>query len=458
MIYRTGNLSISRETVRQALLAADPEAILANRHGARVAHKLEGLFRSQPRADAPLNRVYIDHTQIDVWVFVVVDGKRYRVRPWLTLLVDDNTSMPTGFAISFRTPTAGDVLAALRHAILPKTYTHKWVLSGSLQLVWEVMGIPYEIVMDNGLDLQASSVYAAILAMGCDVETSPPMEPQKKARAERMFGTLNTKLFHRFGGTTFGSTDNTKKYEYDPQKFVCVEFEELLEALHITFEEIACEYHKGIQDFPIRRWREGVRRYPVRLPADLDEFDVQMSIRKTRTIGNLGISFLGLFYADERLADIKRKLGSRRTVVIFIKPEDLSTIHVLDPETQKAVRVSCTQKFDAPYPLYLHVELVRLRRQARRPGESSDDPDMAGTGPEASAARAAAKRGLIEATGARQGGLPTHRGNAYAAQAEAMDARQAMEKPRPPADSGAASAHVARNLLDASSLSEENEQ
>lgn len=277
-------MKISKETVRKAVLDMNPEGVSEAKFGSRVAKKINGIFGSQPRADAPMNRVYIDNTQIDLYVLVPIENGYRKIRPWLTAVIDDSTSMPVGFALASSTPKANDVLAALRHAILPKTYTARWV-GKSIRMVWEAMGIPDEIVIDNGMDLQANAFYSACLALGISVTTTPPMEPWRKGRAERPFGTLNTKLFHRFPGSTFGTTENTKKHEYTPSDFACVTMDELWEALHIVFEDMYCTYHKGIQDIPVRRWREGVRRFPLRMPLDIDEFNAQVALRETRTIG-----------------------------------------------------------------------------------------------------------------------------------------------------------------------------
>lgn len=442
-------MSYSQETMRQALLSMDPHKIIEAQFGPRVAKKLHGIFVSQPRADAPLNKAYFDNTQIDCYVVIrLLNGKIYKVRPWLTVVSDDYTGMVIGFALSFRAMTTGDILAALRHAILPKAYTEQWV-GKSLRLVWEVMGIPDEIVVDNGLDLQAHAFYAACLALGIHLTTTPPMEPWRKGRCERIFGTLNTKLFHRLPGTTFGRTDNKKKYEYDPKNFACLTLDELIEMMHVTFEEMACTYHKGIEDIPIRRWREGVRRFPVRMPADLQEFDVQMSLRESRTIGKGGIELHGLHYADDKLVALRRRMGKKSNVIVHIKPEDLRQIYVVDPTTQTTIPVSCTTHFDEPLPLYLHLEQGKLQKKKGSQPDASDADasDYRGTTQADSAARSKAGTDTIDNAKTRRDGLKIEKTTPSVAQTAALDARQSMEKPRPAPDSKAASAARGRSLL-----------
>ena len=78
-------MSYSSETLRQARLSMDPKARCQAQFGPRVAKRLHGIFLSQTRADAPLNRVYIDITQLDCYVLIQVSKEeRYEVRSWLS--------------------------------------------------------------------------------------------------------------------------------------------------------------------------------------------------------------------------------------------------------------------------------------------------------------------------------------------------------------------------------------
>jgi putative transposase len=359
--------------------------------------------------------------------------------------------MVVGFALSFNAPKAGEVLAALRHAILPKTYTERWV-GTSLRMVWEAMGIPDEIIIDNGLDLQAHAFYSACLTLGTSVTTTPPMEPWRKGRAERPFGTLNTKLLHRLPGSTFGKTDNTKKYEYNPKDFACVTLDELLEALHITIEDMACTYHKGIDDVPIRRWREGARRFPLRMPMNLEEFNAQVSLRETRVIGRLGIEYKGLYYADDKLVALRRTLGKTPSVTVLIKPEDIREVYVVDPATQTTVAVSCTQQFDVPLPLFLHEERRKNKTDSAKDrtddsAGAKDAQDSLGTNPADKDFRADALQRIEKAGRARLPSIVADKSTDSAAQITAMNLRTQMEAPRSSPDHKAASALIGRSIL-----------
>ena len=67
----------------------------------------------------PLERVEIDNFLLYVHVLCPKTGVRLG-RPWLTLAIDHYSGMVLGYHLSFAPPSSASVLAALRHAILPK--------------------------------------------------------------------------------------------------------------------------------------------------------------------------------------------------------------------------------------------------------------------------------------------------------------------------------------------------
>ena len=67
----------------------------------------------------PLERVELDHFLCDVHLVCGKTGAALG-RPWLTLAVDHYSGMVVGYHLTFAPPSAASVLAALRHAIVPK--------------------------------------------------------------------------------------------------------------------------------------------------------------------------------------------------------------------------------------------------------------------------------------------------------------------------------------------------
>ena len=110
---------VSRETARQVALCVDRYQIMRRRYGRQAAD-----VKRKPRGvgvltTRPLERVELDHFLLDIHLVCGRTGVSLG-RPWLTLAVDHYSGMVLGYHLTFGAPSAASVLAALRHAILPK--------------------------------------------------------------------------------------------------------------------------------------------------------------------------------------------------------------------------------------------------------------------------------------------------------------------------------------------------
>lgn len=119
MTFNLQPLQISRESVRKIALNVDRYVLTLQRYGRQVADT-----KCKPRGAGvittrPLQRVEMDHFLCDVHLICEKTGARLG-RPWLTLAVDHYSGMALGYYLSFAPPSSASVLAALRHAILPK--------------------------------------------------------------------------------------------------------------------------------------------------------------------------------------------------------------------------------------------------------------------------------------------------------------------------------------------------
>lgn len=121
-------LVISRETVRQIVTATDAYELLKRRYGRHAADNELGGRGAGVVTTRPLERVEIDHTLCDVHLVDEKTGKPIG-RPWLTLVVDHYSGAILGYHMTLNPPSAASVIAALRHAILPKGGT--WTLTAS---------------------------------------------------------------------------------------------------------------------------------------------------------------------------------------------------------------------------------------------------------------------------------------------------------------------------------------
>lgn len=439
---------ISAETVRVAAARRDPTSESTARFGPVVSKKLHGVFSRTRGFDAPLVQAVIDHTQVDVHAgYETIDefgeiAWAYAGRPWLTRVSDSFSNCTLGMALSFRTPSLEEVMAAIKHAILPKSYTQAWVESGDLEQVWEAMGIPQEIYADNALEFTGTVYAIALSSVGISLATSPPNTPTSKGRIERGFGTFN-QYIHRLSGTTFG-TSNMRHLSYDGKTYACHDIAWIWKMLHIFIEDIELKWSKGIQDQPRRRWREGVRRFPVVLPLDLEQFEADMSIHKSRTIQRGGIEYQGLLYSGRPLEELKLRNPDVQSFSIRIDPEDLNFIRVIDPQTMRPIRIACTTARDGPYPLREHMLVRRGLRQ--------DASDIA----RANSAASARRSGHLQATD--QSALEQRARAVGDAQAAVRSVSRRSSTPglQPPPDASEAARLRALQMLNSSRIAPES--
>ena len=259
-----------------------------------------------PRPSRPLERVEIDHTQLDV---ILKDEKTgfAMYRPWLTLVVDCYTRCILGFYISFNAPSARSTSKAAYHAIMPKTS----VMDEYVDLLndWPCCGKWELVVTDNGSDLISVDFTDKMHSLCINVQQCPVMMPNFKGIVERALGTLLRKVCHWMPGTTFS---NIQDKEFYPSKdYACCTLPELR---HIVTKWIVDDYHiswhHGLKGIPLDKWNEAVRKNPVRLPACAEDVEGLLYGVTTANLGREGVKILrGLVY-NSRSEAIQRMLGA----------------------------------------------------------------------------------------------------------------------------------------------------
>jgi putative transposase len=116
---RAGIKPPSPTTIRKVFLERGTKAVVRAIRGKSAASKLDAVPGTYPETQYPLQVIQIDHTVVDVMVVDEVNRKPIQ-RPWLTLAVDVNTRMVTGFLLSMEPPSSASVALCLTHSVLPK--------------------------------------------------------------------------------------------------------------------------------------------------------------------------------------------------------------------------------------------------------------------------------------------------------------------------------------------------
>lgn len=274
-----------------------------------------------------------EYDDIDTAVFLV-DGRNGLPwgRAWLTNGIDQNTIHPLGYDLGTEPRSYLSAMGAICHSLLPKTDC----LPG--EMGYGVQGI---MLIDN-------ASYNAGLAMKHRCET----EGLLFARA-RPFGSTEKSAIEHFNHVVKSDFCPTLPgWRGDKNNRDAIK--KGMTSAILTVEEFARMYKHwltkvyanlpGEDGFTSKqRWLNFYDHHSpaVRFtPAQLEVFRMRPDSLKFRDSG--GLERLDLRYDCPELDALRRRLGSKAEVVIFI-PQTLTYIKVLDPFTNSTIHVPCTE-------------------------------------------------------------------------------------------------------------------
>ncbi len=352
----------SRDTIAQRLRNS---AVQAKPRTSRTAHSTQQVGQT-PYPDIPLERVEIDHTRADL---VVIDDRDNLPlgRLTLTYCLDTATRYPLGYYLGFEPPSYLTVMECLHHAILPKGDVR--ALYGT-EHTWQAYGIPATLVIDNGKEFIGRDLEDACCLLGTVLQYTPVLTPQFKAGIERMFGSMNTLLFHTLPGTTF--SNSVERGTYDSAQQACVYLSEIDKLMHLFVVDLYAErFHRGLNGIPARCWEEKTGQgFAPALPPGGQELAILLSRTDTRVLHSYGLEFASLRYNAEELLTLRTRLNGQAAKIKY-HPADLSALYVYDPFERQYLRVPA---LDQDYTQGLSLWKHRVIRQAVLDEQARVDP------------------------------------------------------------------------------------
>ena len=368
----------SRSTIARRIDALDEEKKLIAQRGKKAAKRELSHYGETAYPVLPLERVEIDHTRADI---VVIDDQDLLPlgRLTLTYCLDTATRYPLGYYLGFEPPSYLTVMECLYHAICPKGDVREQY---GTEHDWQIYGIPYTLVIDNGKEFVGQDLADACNLLGIILQNTPVKTPHFKAAVERMFGTLNTGLLHTLPGTTFSNVG--QRNDYDSLKQACISLSELDKMMHIFLVDIYAEnFHRGVQGIPAQLWEQATEGgFFPRMPPSVEELLVLLGRVAYRTVQPYGIELNCLRYNCSELVPLRTRMKKRdnRRVKIKYNPSDLGHIQVYDPDEKRYLQVpALAQKYAQGLSLWKHkvirnfaltqqgtVDIVALGRAQRK--------------------------------------------------------------------------------------------
>ena len=139
--------------------------------------------------------------------------------------------------------------------------------------------------------------------------------------------------------------------DYDPKKQAVITLNELQEIIHIFLIDIHNQSsHTKLKSTRASVWNHGVQSYPISLPSSNNTLKVLLGDIEERTISRKGIEFYYLFYNSDRLQILRdryeandfrqtNKIRSKEKAKFKYNRNDISVIHVFDPQTREYLAV-----------------------------------------------------------------------------------------------------------------------
>lgn len=329
----------SRETIRHAVRSLDPFEVDIARFGLDEARKRNAPVGKGLELTRPLERVEMDEWKVDLFSLMAQNGlwsvlsdeekaslgyeEGKKPRWYLTAAICATTRCILGMKLS-RAPSGRSAMQTIDMIV-----RDKGVLADALgaQSPWNMSGTPELIVTDCGSAFIDFDTRAGATDLGIHIDAGPAGMPELRARIERMFGTMSTKLISRFSGRTFSNT--IQKGDYDAEARAALTTDDLSEALVRWVVDV---YHRtphaGLNgETPANCWKRLVAQYGVAPMPCVKLRRNALGTRLKRTVAKTGITVLGIRYHSEALARWFMHSTSREVRVRWYS-EDLGAISV----------------------------------------------------------------------------------------------------------------------------------
>ncbi|WMY11753.1 integrase catalytic domain-containing protein [Paraburkholderia phenoliruptrix] len=304
--------------------AAEFRDVIA-REGRRRAYAKEPavwyLYRSDKvHGGWPFHRVHADHTKLDIVIKVRgFGGRTYRLRPWLTVLIDETTREVLAFYLASHPPSAVSCMMAIRSMV---ALHHR---------------VPDFFVLDNGSEFRSHALRRLCRLNNINVDYRPAHEARFGAVMERLFDTTNTELIHNLVG-------NTKALRYvrtltksvDPIHADHLTFVELHGLLEYFFfqeynrESIHPAHDHKPEEYAERLFREMGRRLERLRPYDMTfmlQTLIPVSKGGTREIDpRMGVTVGGIWYWTPEFAE---RRNANKKVEVYVDMWDICVAYAL---------------------------------------------------------------------------------------------------------------------------------
>ncbi len=222
----------------------DPVLVAARRDGRKAATAQGRQERGEEsiarHGTHPFSVAHIDHTQIDEEVVSTRTGENLG-RPYLSVLIDAWSRVILAYFLSLKPPSSASVMHLLR--ICMQRYNR----------------LPRGIVLDQGSEFRGKYTEQTLAQFGVIKIGRRRSDPRQGSVVERVFGTINSALFHQAEGNTQRMRDpRSVAPEEAPHHLAKTTLLTLDQQLaKFCYDAYAHTMHGGIMERPADRFARG---------------------------------------------------------------------------------------------------------------------------------------------------------------------------------------------------------
>ncbi|MCA2378981.1 Mu transposase C-terminal domain-containing protein [Agrobacterium genomosp. 3 str. RTP8] len=306
------------------------------RHGRASALKRFGMSK---RGGIPAlfvgERIEIDFWNVDLMTLFVETGMWDILPPsykeavvgkriWFVAAIDVATRYILAFRASVN-PNAVSAAAAIRMIMSDKRHISEFV---GAETPWIGMVQPRNIFSDNGTEFANALVEGIMRAAKITFNRPQAGNPKARPFIESLFHSIGPLIASFFDGRTFGSI--AEKGDYNPEHQISLQVDEMIQLFTLAICDIYHNKpHSGLGGAsPHNAWVRATQEHDIEFPSQDPEFMLHVFGTKfKRRIGQYGIPFMGIPYANEEL-DRQRKKYGQMEFEIKVDPENVEHIAV----------------------------------------------------------------------------------------------------------------------------------
>lgn len=363
-------------TVRNRILDIPGEEKTRAHYGPRTARdKYWPSVGKFPGANTPHAVWQIDHTQLRQ--AVLADLRTGSVgRPWITLVIDVNSTVIPGFYLTLDPPDTNSVGICLAHSILPK---EQWLKDRNIDAKWPIWGHAGKGFADNAGEFRGDMLKAALLEFDEFLEWRPVKHANYGAHVESMAGTLKEFLDSELPGSSSRHLKDLQ--EYNPDKDAVLTLAELERYIALFILKIYHHTPKASlgKRTPMQVYEAGIfgdgKQPGIGLPIlQHSERDIRLMFlpRKEVTVQQYGIRWDVNYYDDclrSWIRAVDPKTQETRKFIVRRDRRDVSVLYFYDPDKRDYFDVSFADKSQGP------MTQQELRAAKRKVDEDGGDPE-----------------------------------------------------------------------------------